>query len=203
MSSVHLLTRKSCWDTTALNILEQLFWRWSVQWNTTSSSVYFKGKRFPICIQCDFEIRRPVENLNMKAAHIGVNHSEIIPILTDHFKKGLSPQKKSPSKNYAGWQIQRSCWKNDNLPFLTWIEIRLDFTISSVFLIGIYYVISDILPHFFGVYIVKGHQRFLSRLWDEGEIISNLTSQNRKGSKSYPLFGILHGEIFPPFLVFA
>ena len=60
-------------------------------------SKYFKGKRFPICIQCDFEIRRPVENLNIKAAHIGVNHNEIIPILTDHFKKGVSPQKKSPS----------------------------------------------------------------------------------------------------------
>ena len=56
-------------------------------------SKYFKGNRFPICIQCDFEIRRPVENLNIKAAHIGVDHKEIILILADHFSKHPLPQK--------------------------------------------------------------------------------------------------------------
>ena len=50
-------------------------------------SKYFKGQRFPICTLCGFEIKRPVENLITKAAHIGVNHKEIVPILTNHFSK--------------------------------------------------------------------------------------------------------------------
>ena len=47
---------------------------------------YFKGKRFPQCINCDFEIRQS-SNLNSKAVHIGVEHNEIIPILEEHFLK--------------------------------------------------------------------------------------------------------------------
>ena len=62
-------------------------------------SKYFKAHRFPVCILCDFEIRRPVENLKTKAAHIGVNHKEIIPILANHFsKEGPLPLKIPPEK---------------------------------------------------------------------------------------------------------
>ena len=48
---------------------------------------YFKGKHFPICIQCDFEIlgKQGSTNLTTKAVHIGVTHNEIVPILTSHF----------------------------------------------------------------------------------------------------------------------
>ena len=54
---------------------------------------YFKGQRFPVCILCDFEIRRPAESLKMKAAHIGVNHKEIITILENNFSKETCPLK--------------------------------------------------------------------------------------------------------------
>ena len=56
-------------------------------------SKYFKGQRFPICTLCGFEIKRPNlgENLITKAAHIGVNHEEIVPILTNHFSKIQAP----------------------------------------------------------------------------------------------------------------
>ena len=47
---------------------------------------YFKGKFFPICNQCDFEIgKQGSTNLTTKAVHIGVTHNEIAPILTSFF----------------------------------------------------------------------------------------------------------------------
>ena len=50
--------------------------------------MYFKGKHFPICIQCDFEIgKQGSANLTTKAVHIGVTHNEILPILTSYFTK--------------------------------------------------------------------------------------------------------------------
>ena len=48
--------------------------------------MYFKGKHFPICVQCDFEIgKQGSGNLATKAIHIGVTHNEIVPILTSYF----------------------------------------------------------------------------------------------------------------------
>ena len=47
---------------------------------------YFKGKHFPMCVQCDFEIgKQGSGNLATMAVHIGVTHSEIVPILTSYF----------------------------------------------------------------------------------------------------------------------
>ena len=62
-------------------------------------SKYFNALRFPVCTQCDFEIRRPVENLKTKAAHIGVKHKEIIPILANHFSKEDPRLLKIPPEN--------------------------------------------------------------------------------------------------------
>ena len=47
-------------------------------------SQFFRGKRFPQCVICGFEIKQS-SNLNTKAAHIGVTHNEIVPILKRHF----------------------------------------------------------------------------------------------------------------------
>ena len=49
--------------------------------------LYFKGKRFPQCVKCDFEIIQGGSNLNLKAVHIGIEHNEIISILEEHFVK--------------------------------------------------------------------------------------------------------------------
>ena len=54
---------------------------------------YFKGKYFPICIQCDFEIgKQGSTNLTTKAVHIGVTHNEIAPILMSYFTERPIPQ---------------------------------------------------------------------------------------------------------------
>ena len=51
-------------------------------------SQFFRGKRFPQCVICGFEIKQS-SNLNTKAAHIGVTHNEIVPILERHFDQIL------------------------------------------------------------------------------------------------------------------
>ena len=56
---------------------------------------YFKGKRFPQCVKCDFEIRQS-SNLNIKAVHIGIEHNEIVPILEEHFVKNITLQEVNP-----------------------------------------------------------------------------------------------------------
>ena len=63
---------------------------------------YFKGKHFPICIKCDFEIgKQGPSNLTTMAFHIGVTHNEILPILNSYFTKHpiiLNPHIKPPVK---------------------------------------------------------------------------------------------------------
>ena len=56
-------------------------------------SQFFRGKRFPQCVTCGFEIKQN-SNLNTKAVHIGVAHDEIIPILERHF--GQKSKKSEP-----------------------------------------------------------------------------------------------------------
>ena len=51
-------------------------------------SQFFRGERFPQCVICGFGIKQS-SNLNTKAAHIGVTHNEIVPILERHFDQIL------------------------------------------------------------------------------------------------------------------
>ena len=57
-------------------------------------SQFFRGKRFPQCVICGFEIKQN-SNLNTKAVHIGVAHDEIIPILEGHFGHSIKPKSKA------------------------------------------------------------------------------------------------------------
>ena len=62
--------------------------------------IYFRGKHFPICVQCAFEIgKNGAEKMNAKALHIGVSHNEIVPILTSYFKKENTAQLGGPNDN--------------------------------------------------------------------------------------------------------
>ena len=62
---------------------------------------YFKGKHFPICIQCDFEIgKQGSGNLATMAVHIGVTHSEIVPILTSHFTERETQMRKASLRKH-------------------------------------------------------------------------------------------------------
>ena len=62
--------------------------------------IYFRGKHFPICVQCAFEIgKNGPEKMNAKALHIGVSHNEIVPILTSYFKKENTAQLGGPNDN--------------------------------------------------------------------------------------------------------
>ena len=64
--------------------------------------IYFRGKHFPICVQCAFEIgKNEREKMTAKALHIGVSHNEIVPIITSYFKNGHTAQLGGPKDHTA------------------------------------------------------------------------------------------------------